>query len=286
MLSVAIIVFRETLEAALFVGIMAAATRGLAGRSRWLLAGVLAGCTGALALAAGAEQISALADGVGQDVVNASILALALAMLAWHCIWVSNQGAQAAADARALGHSLRSAVQQGQRAPWALTLVVALSVLREGAETVLFVAGYVSGSGTGGALLGAMTGVLSGSAVGALLYLGLSRVPVQRMFSVTNAFITLLAASIASQLARALSQAGLVGLWSQPLWDTSQWLRVDSPLGTLARALVGYEAQPTGLQLLFYGLALVGIALGGRWVRAAQARNRANRAPAMRAALG
>ena len=270
MFGTAIIVFRETLEAALFVGIMAAATRGLAGRSRWLTAGVLAGSAGALALAAGAEQISALADGVGQDLVNASILALALAMLTWHCVWVSNHGARAAAEARALGSSFK----QGQRAPWALMIVVALSVLREGAETVLFVAGYATGSGLTGTLTGALAGVLSGSAIGALIYLGLSRVPVQRMFAVTNTLILLLAASIASQLARALSQAGLINLWGQPLWDTSRVLRMDSPVGTLAHALVGYDAQPSGLQLAFYALALLVIVSGSRWVRASLKRQR------------
>ena len=270
MFGTAIIVFRETLEAALFVGIMAAATRGLAGRSRWLTAGVLAGSAGALALAAGAEQISALADGVGQDLVNASILALALAMLTWHCVWVSNHGARAAAEARALGSSFK----QGQRAPWALMIVVALSVLREGAETVLFVAGYATGSGLTGTLTGALAGVLSGSAIGALIYLGLSRVPVQRMFAVTNTLILLLAASIASQLARALSQAGLINVWGQPLWDTSRVLRMDSPVGTLAHALVGYDAQPSGLQLAFYALALLVIVSGSRWVRASLKRQR------------
>ncbi len=270
MFATAIIVFRETLEAALFVGIMAAATRGLVGRSRWLTAGVLAGSAGALALAAGAEHISALANGVGQDLVNAGILVVALAMLTWHCIWVSNQGAQAAADARALGSSFK----QGQRAPWALMIVVALSVLREGAETVLFVAGFATGSSLTGTLAGAFAGVLCGSATGAIIYLGLSRVPVQRMFAVTNTLILLLAASIASQLARALSQAGLISVWGQPLWDTSPLLSVDSPVGTLAHALVGYEAQPTGLQLAFYALALLVIVLGSRWVRGAQARRR------------
>lgn len=270
MFATAIIVFRETLEAALFVGIMAAATRGLAGRSRWLTAGVLAGSAGALALAAGAEHISALANGVGQDLVNAGILVVALAMLTWHCLWVSNQGGQAAADARALGSSFK----QGQRAPWALMIVVALSVLREGAETVLFVAGYATGSGSTGTLIGAFAGVLCGSAIGAIIYLGLSRVPLQRMFAVTNTLILLLAASIASQLARALSQAGLINVWGQPIWDTSPLLRVDSPIGTLAHALVGYEAQPTGLQLAFYALALLVIVIGSRWVRAAQARRR------------
>lgn len=270
MFATAIIVFRETLEAALFVGIMAAATRGLAGRNRWLTAGVLAGGAGALALATGATYISALADGVGQDLVNSGILTVALAMLTWHCVWISNQGAQAAADARALGVTFK----EGQRAPWALMIVVALSVLREGAETVLFVTGYASGSGATGTLLGALAGILSGSAIGALIYLGLSRIPVQRMFAVTNVLILLLAASIASQLARAMSQAGLTSTWGQPVWDTSSLLRVDSPAGTLAHALVGYEAQPTGLQLAFYALALVIIVMGSRLVQRAQARKR------------
>lgn len=270
MFGAAIIVFRETLEAALFVGIMAAATRGLVGRGRWLAAGVLAGVAGALALAAGAEHISALADGVGQDLVNAGILALALAMLTWHCVWVSNHGVQAAADARALGASFK----HGQRAPWALMIVVALSVLREGAETVLFVAGYATGTGPAGTVAGIVVGVLCGVATGAFIYLGLSRVPMQRMFAVTNTLILLLAASIASQLARALSQAGVINVWGQPLWDTSAWLRVDSPVGTLAHALVGYEAQPTGLQLSFYALALVVIISGTRWVRESQTRGR------------
>lgn len=270
MFATALIVFRETLEAALFVGIMAAATRGLEGRSRWLTAGVLAGLVGALALAAGAGHISALADGVGQDLVNAGILMVALAMLTWHCVWISNQGARAAAQARALGASFK----QGQRAPWALMIVVALSVLREGAETVLFVAGYASGAGATGTVTAALAGVLCGSAAGAIIYLGLSRIPVQRMFAVTNVLILLLAASIASQLARALSQAGLINTWGQPVWDTSSLLRIDSPVGTLAHALVGYEAQPTGLQLAFYALALLTIISGSRWVQRTQASRR------------
>jgi high-affinity iron transporter len=270
MFGVAIIVFRETLEAALFVGIIAAATRGLLGRGWYLTGGVLAGAAGALALAAGAEHISVLADGIGQDLVNSAILSLALAMLIWHCVWVSNQGAKAAADARALGNSF----ERGQRKPWALLVVVALSVLREGAETVLFVTGYAGGPGQTGTLAGSIMGVLSGTAVGLLLYIGLSHVPVKRMFTITNFLVQLLAASIASQLARALAQAGLLNQWGQTLWDTSNWLSMESPIGTLAHALAGYEAQPTGLQVAFYLLALFIMISGTRWVKRAQSRAR------------
>lgn len=266
MFGVAVIVFRETLEAALFVGIIAAATRGLLGRSRYLTGGVLVGAAGALALAAGVERISALADGIGQDLANATILGVALAMLIWHCVWVSNQGAQTAADARALGNSF----ERGPRKPWALLVVVALSVLREGAETVLFVAGYANGAGQTGTMAGAIVGVLCGSAVGLLLYIGLSRVPVRRMFTVTNLLVQLLAASIASQLARALSQAGVLNQWGQPVWDTSNWMSMDSPIGTVAHALAGYETQPTGLQVAFYLLALLVMVSGTRWVKRAQ----------------
>ncbi len=270
MFGIAIIVFRETLEAALFVGIIAAATRGLVDRSRHLAAGVLAGVTGALALAWGAEGISTLADGVGQDLLNAAMLSLALTMLVWHCVWVSNQGQKAAIDARMLGASFG----RGQQRPWALMVVVALSVLREGAEAVLFVAGYARGSDPAATVAGALAGAAGGIAIGLLIYLGLSRVPMKRMFALTNALILLLAASLASQLARSLSQAGLINAGGQSLWDTSNWLRVDSALGTLAHALAGYESQPTGLQLTFYLLALLGIIGGSRWVKSAQSRAR------------
>ncbi|MBC7501240.1 MAG: FTR1 family protein, partial [Herminiimonas sp.] len=105
MLAITLIVFRETLEAALFVGIVAAATRGMAGRSRWLATGVAAGIAGSLLIAAMAGEISQLAEGVGQDIVNAAILALAFVMLAWHVISASRHGMQAAGEARQLGRA-------------------------------------------------------------------------------------------------------------------------------------------------------------------------------------
>jgi high-affinity iron transporter len=269
MFGITLIVFRESLEAALFIGIMAAATRGLALRGRYLAIGVLSGLFGAVLLATSAQYLSNLADGVGQDLVNAGILSVALLMLIWHCVWVSNRGQQAALEARELAMTFTS----GQKAPWALTTAVALSVLREGAETVLFVSGYASGAHQhSDAIFGTLLGLLGGCVVGGIIYFGLVRVPLKRMFTITNVMILLLAASIASQLARALSQAGLVEWWSSPLWNTSALLSTDSPAGTFLHALVGYDAQPTGLQLGFYLLTVTVIVWGTHVVRQAQLR--------------
>jgi high-affinity iron transporter len=103
MFAAALIVFRESLEAALFVGIVAAATRQLAGRGRWLSAGVGIGVIGALVLALMAQQVSGWFDGLGQDIVNIGVLSLALTMRLWHCIWVAAHSKEMASDARNLG---------------------------------------------------------------------------------------------------------------------------------------------------------------------------------------
>ena len=265
MFAASLIVFRETLEAALFVGIIAAATRQLPLRGRWLAGGVASGVAGALLLALTAEQVSAWADGIGQDLVNIAILSVALTMLVWHCVWVSTQGREMAMAARQLGAS----VLGGQRRPWALFVAVALAVLREGAETVLFVAGSLAGAGPVGAapvLLACTIGLVAGGVVGVALYAGLSRIPTQKLFAATNVLIALLAASIASQLARALTQAGLLEHGTAPLWDSSAWLASDSALGALLHALVGYDARPSAVQLGFYVAVLAGIYFGTRRV--------------------
>lgn len=269
MFAASLIVFRETLEAALFVGIIAAATRQMPQRGRWLAGGVAVGVLGAVLLALAAGRISAWADGVGQDLVNVAILSVALVMLVWHCVWVSTHGREMAAEAR----NLATSVQQGQRKPWALFVAVSLAVLREGAETVLFVAGSVAGAGGLGpasTLLAVALGLAAGAALGALMYLGLSRIPAQRLFTATNVLIALLAASIASQLAKSLAQAGLVERWSMPLWDSSALLAPDSALGALLHALLGYDAQPSGAQLAFYLGVLAFIMVGTRLITGAQ----------------
>jgi high-affinity iron transporter len=265
MFAAALIVFRESLEAALFVGIVAAATRGLLARGRWLGAGVAIGVFGALVLAALAPHVSSWFDGLGQDMINITVLSIALAMLLWHCIWVAAHSREMAAQARRLGES----VQQGDRKPWALLIAVALAVLREGAETVLFVAGAITGGSTafGDVALAVVIGVGLGAGAGAIIYAGLARVPTRHIFTTTNVLIAILAGSIASQLVKSLAQAGLLERWTAPVWDSSSLLSPDSALGTLLHALVGYDATPSAAQLTSYLAVLAFIYAGTRIMR-------------------
>jgi high-affinity iron transporter len=104
--------------------------------------------------------------------------------------------------------------------------------------------------------------------MGLLVYLGLTRIKVHYVFTVSNALLLLLAGSLASQLAKVVAQAGWVSHGSEPLWDTSDSLPEDSPPGVLLHALAGYDASPSALQLGFYVGAVAFIWLAGRWVQA------------------
>ena len=258
MFGTSLIVFREVLEAAMIIGIIAAATQGIPTRGRWLVGGTLLGLAGSALVAASIEVIAQFADGVGQEVFNASILGVAVLMLAWHSIWMASRGREIATEARSIG----SAIRGGQKNLSMLLVVIAIAVLREGAETVLFLYGVaVSGSSTflemttGGAL-----GLAGGVAVGVTLYLGLLRIPVRWFFTVISALVLLLAAGMAAQAARFLVQADLLPSLKSPLWDVSGVLPNESAVGAVLHGLVGYDAHPAGMQVVFYVTVSVVIA--------------------------
>jgi high-affinity iron transporter len=257
MLATAIIVFREVLEASLVVGIVLAASRGVPRRGVWVASGIAAGILGAALVAAGAEAIAAAVNGIGQELFNAAILFIAVAMLGWHNIWMNRHGRELAAAAATLG----KAVVGGTRPLYALTLVVGIAVLREGSEIVLFLYGVAIVSAAGGLSMlgGGILGLAGGAAIGALIYLGLLAIPLRRLFTVTSWLILLLAAGMASQGAAFLMQANLLPSLGNELWDTSSILSERSVLGLLLHVLIGYSAQPAGIQVVFYLVTLLGI---------------------------
>src|SRR5512139_3183528 len=264
MLATAIIIFREVLEAALIIGILAAATRNIAGSRRWIAAGVLAGLAGSALVAASTEAIGALADGIGQELFNALVLGVAVLMLGWHNVWMSSHGAALAAHAKALGADIGA----GRSESSALLLIVGIAVLREGSETVLFLYGIAASddASRSSMLLGGMAGLLAGVAVGYALYAGLLRLPLRWFFAATGVLVLLLAASMASQAAKFLIQADLLPALGAPLWDSSAFVSEQSIAGLLLHSLLGYDSHPAGMQVIFYVsvLLLVGVAM--RWV--------------------
>ena len=263
MLQAFVIVLREVLEAALIIGIVLAASRGVAGRGLWVLAGIGAGILGSIAVAGFAEAIAMALEGVGQEIFNAGVLLLATAMLGWHNVWMKSHGRELSQQMRSVGQ----AVSSGLKPLSMLLVVVGLAVLREGSEIVLFLYGIAAGGTTPVLLwLGSLLGLSAGAVIGTLMYLGLLRIPARHLFTVTSWMILLLAAGMASQAAGYLVQAGVLPGLIEPLWNTSAWLPENGPIGAVLHALIGYDDQPSAMQIIFFAVAFTVIATLMRWV--------------------
>ena len=134
---------------------VAAVTRGVPGRGRWVAGGVIAAVLGAALLAVFAQTIAEAFEGSGQELFNASVLGIAVVMLMWHSAWMASHGQEMAASMAAVGKEVTS----GKRPLAALAVVVGLATLREGSEVVLF----------SGGLKGTLTSLESGDSMSFVL---------------------------------------------------------------------------------------------------------------------
>jgi high-affinity iron transporter len=258
MLGALIIVFREVIEAGLIVGIALAVTRGVQGSRPWIAGGVLAGVTGAILVAAFAEQLSSAMAGRGQELFNASVLGVAVVMLAWHNIWMARHGRELSRELSDVGR----AVASGDKTFVALAVVVGVAVLREGAEVALFLYGIlISGESGFNLIAGGLAGLALGALVSVLTFYGLVIIPPRRLFAVTSVLVTLLAGGLAAQSVAFLQQAGIVTAFSQTLWDTSTILPDNSLFGRVLHTLIGYSDQPSLMQGLAYAATIATIIL-------------------------
>ena len=260
MLGALIIVFREIIEAGLIVGIVLAVTKGVRGSRLVIGLGVAAGVVGACLVAAFAGALAEAMAGIGQEIFNASILLIAVVMLIWHNVWMASHGRELAMEVKAVGEAVRA----GGRSIAALGIVCAVAVMREGSEIALFMYGLAAsaGSTTADLMTGTALGLVAGVAVTALTYFGLVTIPQRKLFAVTTALISLLAAGLAAQAVLFLQQAGVITVLGDTAWDTSSILSDTSLFGRVLHTLIGYSDQPSVLQVVVYlGVLAIIVAL-------------------------
>jgi len=166
-------------------------------------------------------------------------------------------------DFKALGQKIAT----GQATMFAMATVVAIAVLREGSEVVLFLFGIAASGGTDplAMLGGGVIGVAGGAAISWVIYRGLVAIPMHRLFAVTNGLVALLAAGMAGQAAVYLVQANILPSLGDQLWDTSRFLPDDHLIGRALHALVGYSDRPMGVQLIVY-LAVLGLLISAGYL--------------------
>ena len=268
MISTLIIVFREVLEAALVIGIAMAASKEIHGSFRWIYSGIAGGMMVAAVVAGFAQVMADSMSGMGQEYFNALILLSAAILMVWTAIWMRKHGRETSARIRQTCEDVSGGVAAGAM----LSVVVALSVAREGSELVLFLHGIVvaGGSGVEGVATGALAGFLIGAAVAVGLFKSLVNISMRHVFSVVTMLIVLLAAGMASQGVAYLVMVDALPSLGQSIWNTSAIIPEQGLLGQLLQALIGYDDRPSGIQVLVFVMVLsiswMAIVMQGRGV--------------------
>ncbi len=273
MFSTAVIVFREVFEIVLIVGIVIAATQTVPKRWAAVAFGFALGIAGSLLVAFFTGQISQFAEGFGQEYFNAGILFTAAAFIGWTLIWMKRHAREMKAHFTSVG----VAVAEGRLPYISISLVIALAILREGAEISLILSGqyYAQIATVSELAAGSLIGFIGGAAVGILLYLGLIKISTRAFLQITSWLLALVVAGMVVQGVGFLTAAGAFESLSFTLWDTSWLLAENNLAGESLKALVGYTAHPSAIQLIAFlatlSLLTVALKIAGRPVKRPEA---------------
>jgi high-affinity iron transporter len=253
--NIAFVIWRESVEALLVVGILNAWLAHRPPEERrtgriWLWSGVAAGLLGATLLAV---ALLTLGDAFGddaQDYFQTCILLVAAALIVQMVVWMRRQGRTLKADLHA---SLNSAADQ---ANWiSVFALAALAVMREGGEAAVFLYGTMAGGAGFGiaALVSAALGFAAAIATYLALQLGGWMLSWRTFFRITEVMLLFLAASLLVSGIDHLISLGILPSLSARLWDTSHLLPDSGVIGGLVSGFTGYRAKPALTELLVYG---------------------------------
>jgi len=283
---VSFIVWRESVEALLVVGILytwlRASPEGRRGLP-YLWGGVAAGLALAGALALVLLGVSSWLSDEGQEWFQAGMALVACALVVQMVLWMKKHGRTLK---RELETGARDSVSNDNW--WGLLILVMIAVAREGSETVVFLYGTVSaGDASGGTVMLALAGL--GGFVAALLtfwllQLGGKLITWRRFFALTEFLLLLLAGSLLIGGLDRLISLDVVPTIVDPVWDTS-WLLSDSGgLGKVLADFGGYRAMPALISVLVFAVYWIGVWLTLRMVDAKAARVQAQKTQAVKQA--
>ena len=249
MLLTFLILFRESLEAFLLVGILLAYLARIGARryARWIYAGVAGGLAASLVAAFVLQVlVDQFSNELYRALLTAAIMFAATCILTYMAIWM---GKQARAHTEHAKRQLEEHISAGN--VLGIATLAFFSVWREGLETVLFLSALTY-TGQGLSLLGGVLGMVLAVALIWLLISGTRRVPMHIFFRYTSLLLIVIAAGLLGSAIAVLQSAGVHVGPAAPLFDVSSILPDTSGVGVYLRGLFGYNATPSPPQFALW----------------------------------
>jgi high-affinity iron transporter len=263
MLATFVIGLREGLEAALIVGIVAAFLKQRGGqkalRSVWI--GVVAALLICLSVGIVLQVVSANLPQRQQEGLETVIGAVAVGMVTYMVVWMRRHSRDLKGQLEA--HAGTALATGSARA---LIAMAFLAVLREGLETAVFLLAAFNASGNGlTAGLGALLGVLVAVVLGYGIYRGGVRINLSRFFRTTGIVLVVVAAGLVMTALHTAHEANWLNAGQDRLFDISWLVKNGSVQGSLITGVLGFQPQPTEIEVIGYLLYLIPVGLYIAW---------------------
>lgn len=252
---------REGIEAALIIGIVLGALRKM--RRMDLSPAVWIGVISAslLSILAGVllTTLGLSFEGQAEQIFEGITMLLAAGVLTWMIFWMSRQARNIKGELESGVH--KAAFEGGKRGLFALAF---LAVLREGIELALFLVASVFASDVQQTLIGAFLGLGTAILLGWSLFATTVRLDLRRFFQVTGFLLILFAAGLVAHGVHEFNEAGVIPPVIEHVWDVNPILDENSVLGSMLKALFGYNGNPSLTEVLAYFTYFVAIYFGLR----------------------
>lgn len=250
MFSSGLITFRETLEAALVVGVILSYLSRLNQHSfkKFVWFGVLSGIGISLILAVLLELFLGGLKGKTEELFEGILMLVTAGFLTWMILWIHRQ--------KDIIKNMKQKVVQHVEKGYGLGIffLIATSVFREGTETVLYIKA-MSLTGVNNQFLGAVIGIIAALGIGYGIFILAMKVNLEKVFNVTGIFLLLFAAGLVAHGVHEFQEVGFLPVFSfDPIFNISSFLDHKSTIGSILRTLFGYTSKPTLFELFSYGI--------------------------------
>lgn len=243
-ISALLIALREGVEMALIVGIVLAYLGNIGARSaqRWVWLGVGGAALVSLGFLGVLNLLEREFEGAIEQIYEGTAMLLAAAFLTWMIFWMLQRSRFVRSELQA---GVADVLARGGAA-WGLFALAFFTVVREGVETALLL---FAAPGEG-KLLGAVIGFAIAIGIGILIYAYGRRIDLRSFFRVTGILLVLFAAGLVTHGVHEFVEAGLAG--GPTVFDLSETLSDEEGIGAILRALFGYSADPTVIEVVAY----------------------------------
>ncbi|MFW9786103.1 MAG: FTR1 family protein [Candidatus Thorarchaeota archaeon] len=251
-----IVSLREGIEAALVIAIMFSYLRktGREKLNRSIISGTLLAIITSIGLASVLVVIWGSFEGPMLEVFEGSVVLFAAILLTSMIFWMRKASTNLTTEIK------QSVEERAVGGNLSLPILAFALVLREGVELVLFIVALAIQEGYT-TFIAAALGLIFAFFVGLGIYQGSLRVSLKSFFNSTSILLVLFAAGMIAYGIHELQEIGFLALGPSELWNINPPLFPDGSypllhenglIGGLAKALFGYNGNPSAIEVIAY----------------------------------